>query len=346
MIVAATFDLESPHDAGGLDAALAAIGPARIAKLAVFAKVAGDYDDGARERSRAALERCLGARSLQDRSRILVAVGCEGVATPFGYALAETDGPAGGEPRLAMGFATSSEPPPDDELDRPALASRVAATVRAAARDAALAPADVVMAFVKVPAPQASRPGGEKVRGRRARGLAALGAGIALGDIAAEAVTDAAVAADASLYCSRVQPFAGPEVTRVEAIVLGNRPGAGGDLVARAAVLDDLIDVRSVKRVLLAAGLAVDADGELATPERVAACFVKAGVADDGRVRGATTTIHASAITPERHMRAALSGAFGVLLGTTRVFVTGDPVHAAPPGGGVACVLVRAPAPR
>ena len=152
-------------------------------KLAVFAKVAGDYDDGARERARGALERRIAAHGLRDRSRSLVAVGCEGVATPFGHALAEVDGPAGGEARLAMGFARSGEPS-DDELDRPALALRVADTVLAAARDAALAPADVVMAFVKVPAPLALRPGNEKVRGRRARGLAALGAGIALGDVA------------------------------------------------------------------------------------------------------------------------------------------------------------------
>jgi cyanuric acid amidohydrolase len=343
MIVAATFDLESSGDAGGLDAALVAIGAARIAKLAVFAKVAGDYDDGARERARAALGQCVAARALRDRTQILAAVGCEGVATPFGYALAEIDGPPAAEPRLAMGFARSAAPP-DDELDRPALAFRVAETVLAAARHAALAPDEVVTAFVKVPAPQALRPGGEKVRGRRARGLAALGAGIALGDVERHAVTDAAVATDAGLYCPRVQAFAGPEVTRVEAIVLGNRAGAGGELVARGTLIADLIDVRPVKRVLVAAGLALDKDGELAAPERVAACFVKAGVADDARVRGAPTTIHASAIAPERHMRAALSGAFGAALGTTRVFITGDPVHAAPPGGGTACVLVRAPA--
>jgi cyanuric acid amidohydrolase len=342
MIVASTFDLESPDEAGGLDVAIAAIGAARIVRLAVFAKVAGDYDDGSRERARAALERCVAARALRDRTQILAAVGCEGVATPFGYALAEIDGPAGTEPRLAMGFARSAAPP-DAELDRPALALRTAETVRAAARGASLTPAEVVMVFVKVPAPRTLQPGDGKVRGRKARGLAALGAGVALGDLAAEAVTESP---DPALRCLRVQSFAGPEVTRVEAIVLGNRAGAGGDLVAHAAVLADLIDVRAVKRVLVGAGLALDADGELAAPDRVAACFVKAGVADDGRVRGAPTAVHGSAIAPERHMRAALSGAFGALLGTTRVFITGDPVHAAPPGGGVACALVRAPAPR
>ena len=343
MIVTSTFDTDSPEDAASLAAAIAQVDAQRIVKLAVFAKIAGDYDDGSRERARGALDACVAELGLGERTQVLAAVGCEGVATPFGYVLAEIDGPGSAAPRLAMGFARVAAPI-DEELDRGALADRVAECVRAAMRDAALAPAEVVMAFVKVPAPLASRPGNEKVRGRRARGLAALGAGIALGDLDRGAVTEAAVGADASLYSARVQPFAGPEVKRVEAIVLGNRPGAGGELVAHATVIGDLIDVGPVKRMLVGAGLALDADGELDGRERIAACFVKAGVAADGRVRGARTTIYDSSIAPEKHMRAALSGAFGALLGTTRVFITGDPVHAAPEGGGNACALVRVPA--
>lgn len=338
MIVVSTFDLQSPDDASGAAAALTSLGPGAIAKLAVFAKVAGDYDDGARERARRALDDCIARHGLAGRTRILVAVGCEGVATPFGYLLAELGGPASAEPRLTMGFARSAVR--DTEPSDPGVViAQVAETVRAAVRDAQLEPADVVMAFVKVPAPRATRPEDEKIRGRTARGLAAIGTGVALGDLPPDA---AAGPLDPALYCARAQTFAGPEVTRIEAIVLGNRAGAGGELVAHRAVLEDLLDVRSVKRVLLQAGLALDADGELDTPGRIAACFVKAGVADDGRIRGASTAIHRSTISPERHMRAALSGAFGALLGTTRVFVTGDPIHAAPPGGGLACLLVRA----
>ena len=338
MIVASTFDLHSPDDASGADAALTSLGPSAIAKLAVFAKVAGDYDDGAREHTRSALEACIARHGLAERARILVAVGCEGVATPFGYLLAEVGAPVSAEPRLAMGFAHSAVRG-TEASDPGVVIAQVAETVRAAARDAQLEPADVVMAFVKVPAPRAPHHEEEKIRGRAARGLAAIGAGVALGDIPPDAT---ASPLDPAIYCARVQTFAGPEVTRIEAVVFGNRTGAGGDLVAHRAVLEDLLDVRSVKRVLLRAGLALDADGELAAPGRIVACFVKAGVADDGRIRGASTAIHRSTISPERHMRAALSGAFGALLGTTRVFVTGDPIHAAPPGGGLACLLVRA----
>lgn len=338
VIVVSTFDLPSPGDASGLDVALATLGPSRIAKLAVFAKVAGDYDDGARERARDALDECVARHRLADRARTLVAVGCEGVATPFGYILAEVEGPSSVAPRLAMGFARGLAPdwPPSDPA---AAVAQVADTVRAAMRDARLAPEAVVTAFVKLPAPRAARPDEERIRGRTARGLAAIGAGVALGEIAPDVV---ARPLDPALHCTRAQTFAGPEVTAIEAIVLGNRAGAGGDLVAHRAVLADLLDTRSVKRVLVAAGLALDADGELAAPDRVAACLVKAGVADDGRIRGAPTTIHRSTIAPERHMRAALSGVFGALLGTTRLFITGDPVHAAPPGGGIACLVVRA----
>ena len=123
--------------------------------------------------------------------------------------------------------------------------------------------------------------------------------------------------------------------------MLGNRAGAGGALVAHAGLIVDLIDSRSLRRVLKGAGLRLDIDGELEAPERIAAFFLKAGPSADGRVRGARTTIYGSSVTPEKHMRAAVSGMVGALLGTTRAFTTGDPIQQAPEGGGVACVIVR-----
>lgn len=342
-IVVEAFDMAGPDDVSGLANTLARIGVARIERLAIFVKVEGDYDDGSRERSRAALEGLVANQHLADRTQLLTAVGCEGVSTPFGYVLADvgasgTHAAPGTSARLAMGFARS-EPPPANELDSPALARRVADTVRAAAANARLSLEQVLMTFVKVPQPAASAE--QRVRGRRTRGVAALGAGIALGEVDASRVTEASIGVDLSLHSRRVQNFAGPEVTRVEVIVLGNRPGAGGDLIACSTIAKDLIDSRSLRRMLLGAGLTLDADGELSEPERVAAFFIKAGPSADGRVRGARTTIFTSTIPPEKHMRAAQSGLLAALLGTTRVFNTGDPIQAAPEGGAVVCGLIR-----
>jgi cyanuric acid amidohydrolase len=53
--------------------------------------------------------------------------------------------------------------------------------------------------------------------------------------------------------------------------------------------------------------------------------------------------VHDSPLPPDTHMRAALSGVVGSLLGHTRFFVSGDPIQQAPPGGGIAAAILRAP---
>lgn len=345
-IIVKAFDMAGPGDVSGLGQVLLSIGVERVVRLAVFVKVEGDYEDGSREVARSALERLIAEFGLVDRTQLLTAVGCEGVSTPFGYVLADLDTPGlavlgSKQPRLVMGFACSA-PPPATELDSPALVGRVADTVRLAIANANLSLDQVVMSFVKVPQPVAVEGTDQRVRGRRTRGVAALGAGIALGEVDAARVTNSAIGTDSSLFSRRVQNFAGPEVTRVEVIVLGNRSGTDGDLVACSTIANDLIDVRSLRRMLMAGGLHLDTEGELAEPERVAAFFIKAGPRADGRVRGARTTIYSSAIPPEKHMRAAQSGLLAGLLGTTRVFNTGDPIQAAPEGGAVACALIKA----
>ena len=102
----------------------------------------------------------------------------------------------------------------------------------------------------------------------------------------------------------------------------------------------DLLDMRSVKRMLVKAGLPLDRDGELDT-SRLVATLAKLGVDPSGRVSGAPTTIFGSATPPEKHVRAALSGALGATLHTTRLFSTFDPVQQAPVGGGTVCCIVR-----
>lgn len=345
-LIIEAFDTARPDDVSGLARIIASVGAADIRRLVVFVKVEGDYDDGSRERARAALEELMRDTGLGDRAQLLTAVGCEGVATPFGYALIDVAHRSGdpaatdGAPRLTVGCAASA-PVASLKDNDDAIIALVAQTVRAATADAALQAAEVVMAFVKVPQPAGSADPGERVRGRRARGLAALGTGVALGEIAPGSFTPAAVTTDLRLYCSRVQAFGGPEVTRVEVIVLGNRTGAGGNLMVHAGLAHDLIDSTSLKRMLLRAGLPLDAEGQLGDVGRVAAFFLKAGPNADGSVRGARTTIFGSSIPPEKHMRAAVSGLVGGLLGTTRAFTTGDPIHQGPEGGGVACAIVR-----
>ena len=90
-----------------------------------------------------------------------------------------------------------------------------------------------------------------------------------------------------------------------------------------------------------AAGCGFDALGRVADGERIIATMIKSGVAPDGRVRGRRTTIKSSHIDMDKHVRAAMSGVVGSILGDTRSFISANTVHQAAPGGGLAACIVR-----
>jgi hypothetical protein len=335
----AGFHLGSPDDLAGLEAALTTFGPQRIGKLALFFRVPGEYEDGSREKARAAVYRLLAKHGLADRAEMITVVGCEGATTPCGYVFAEATGQTTGAaaPRLAIGLARGA-PPAEAALDKAAFAHDVAALVRTALADGGMTASDAVTVFVNTPSPTT---GDKGARGRRARAVAALGAGIALGEVEPAHVIETRIGADLSLYTRRVQTFTGPTVQQVEVIVLGNRAGAGGDLLAISALTSDLLDVGPLKRVLINAGLRLDAEGELAEPHRVVAALIKSGVAMSGDVQGQPTVIFSGGLPPEKHVRATQAGVFGAVFKTTSMFNTYDPIQQAPEGGSQACCIIR-----
>ena len=342
----ARFEIETADDNSGLERALAALGGkvgggGKIAKAAAILRLPGDYTDGAREKGRAAAESALARFGLLDRAEMVTVIGSEGYAGTFGYLLADVGGTAAsaamtGSKRLAVGVARGT-PPADADIDTPGFAATIADIVRRAMRDAGLAPSDVVHVLINTPAPVQGNAG---LRGRRARAIASLGAGVAIGEIAAADITASRILTDLTLHTHRTQSFTGPTVRQVEVIVLGNRAGAGGSLIACSTVADDAADPRPLKRMLLAAGLSLDDTGELAEPARVKAMIYKAGARADGRVQGVRTQIFNGQIPPEKHARAAQSGVLAGLLGTPLSFNTFDPIQQCPDGGAVACVIV------
>lgn len=332
------FDMQTPDDLSILRRDVEARGPARVKRLALLLRVAGEYTDGSREKARGAVEALLRDLDLADRSEFITVIGAEGASTPCGYALVDMGGDRkqGGSRRLALGLARVA-PPSEETIGTASFAHAVKAAVEAALRDGGMAPEDIETVIVNVPQPTTGDIG---VRGRKGRAAAALGAGLALGAIEASSVRDEAIVADGSLYAARVQTYTGPAIRNVEIIAIGNVAGAGGDLVACNVITQDLLDVRSLKRMLVGAGLALDQDGELDT-SRLVATIAKLGVDPSGRVSGAPTTIFNSATPPEKHVRAALSGVLGATLHTTRIFSTFDPIQQAPVGGGTICCIVR-----
>lgn len=332
------FDMQAPNDLALLESVLKRREPGDIRRLALLMRVAGEYTDGSREKARAAVEDFLARRNLSEKCEYITVIGAEGASTPCGYALIDggRTGSPNGPRRLAIGLARVA-PPPEETIGTAAYAMQVKAAVERGIRDADMSAADVETVIVNVPQPTS---GDVAVRSRRGRAAAALGAGLALGEIAQEAVRDGTIVGDASLYAKRVQTFTGPAIRNLEIIVIGNAPGAGGDLVACNTVTTDLLDARSVKRMLVRAGLTLDRDGELDT-SRLVATIAKLGVNPTGLVSGAPTTIFNSATAPEKHVRAALSGVLGATLHTTRLFSTFDPIQQAPVGGGTICCIVR-----
>ncbi len=345
------FDMAHPGDYSQLAAVLGDL--ASVERLAVLVKTEGHTapNDFARQLSRSVLDPMLGTLTARGRAVAVLANGCEGAATPGGYALlrrtASTPTAAGD---LRFGIARSAPLAPD-RVGIEAAIDAVADCVRQACVDGELGPDEAALAIVKLPTLLAGSRPHEAWRSdqHRGRAIAALGVAVALGEIDRARIPASAIAADATLFSRRAMTFAGPEQDCIEAVVLGNAPAtapaAPGSLRIGVCHPADMLDAGTIRRLLLAMGLHFDAAGELTEPGRVLAVLSKAGPQSDGRIRGARTAIFTSAAAPDSLMRSVQSGVVGSLFGSTRFFVSGDPVQQAPAGGGVVAVIVKGTTP-
>ena len=216
----------------------------------------------------------------------------------------------------------------------------------AAWKDAGVDASDVALVIVKTPvksflpaAPGAVR--NKRITSGYSKAVGALGAGVALGEVDRARIVQEAFDHDHSLHANRAMVFSGAELDCVEIMLLANRPGAAGALSVHTGRLRDVLDGKGLRDMFCAAGCTVDAGGSVATPERVVATMIKSGVAPDGRLRGLRTVMKTSHIDMDKHVRAAMSGIVGSILGSTRVFISANTVHQAPPGGGLCACIVR-----
>ena len=345
------FDMAGAGDVSQLDRWLADL-PAQglLRRLVVFAKTEGHHapNDFSRELLKLRLDDLFQRHGIGDRAMSMLAIGSEGVGSPKGFAFAElaSTGTAAAHDdalRLAMGSARSAVVPLA-EIGTLALVDRVADTARAAMHDAGLEPGQVRLLMIKSPLLAARHPAATPANStmHRGRAISALGGGVALGEVDRAALVEASIARDLSVYTRHVQGITGAEIDRVEAVALGNRPGAGGHLQIASTHTTDLLDQRSIRAMLAAEGFRFDAFGDLLDGDRIEALIAKTMVDADGLVRGSRTTVYSSGWAPESHIRAAASGVLGSLLGHLRFFVSADAVHQAPPGGGMAAVVFRA----
>jgi len=314
------FDMASPGDSSGMRRALRSLAIREVLQLAVLAKVEGPatLNDVSRQLAAACfaaeLRRAGGAR-LERRSLMLLSVGCEGVITPGGWIVACLRGRAGGETGLVAGHARS-RPIPVRERATILHMRAAASAVRAAMRSAALERRGVELVLIKSPIRLLG--GSAAASTAASRGIAALGSAVALGELRASSIGEASLCADGSLHSSKTMAFSGTETDCCEALVFGHRRGGDPRLRLDRAVLTDLMDTAPLDA--LAAG---------AAPSLV---LYKAGIAGDGTLRGARTTVFSSEWPSDKQLRAAASGVVAAAFGTTRAFISGGAEHQARPG--------------
>jgi cyanuric acid amidohydrolase len=342
------FEMAAPDDVSHLRNALVSIEPQSISRLALIAKVEGTatINDYSRQLALLSFRNVLSSAGLQYiPQQIILSTGCEGVTTPGGYLIVQRPDKPSPFPALAFGIGASHKIPPHEMIGSGHCEAASQATSLAIA-DAGLAPEDVALVLIKSPvltsAMVAAHPAASLARANStalSRGVAALGAGLALGDILASEINADAITGRPDLHCSRAMAFSGTETDCCEAVVLGNRPGMAKSL--RCGTMRDLIDLDGLASIICPqASDPLTAMRTLAKTGRIRASFLKAGAGHDGTIRGHRTTIFSSDLEPDKQMRAAASGVLAACLGDTRFFVSGGTEHQAPLGQCIFAALI------
>jgi len=343
------YDTAHPGDVRDLTRHLQSFNAERIRRLALLVKTEGnsDVNDYSREYAMQSASLAIekrGGTALLERATFLFSTGCEGAMTPFGYLFVDLDEPGAKPTRpsaLAIGCARSRSLA-GEEIGTPLHADITAETVTKAMADAGVRAADVGLVIVKTPVisfiPSAST---KRITSGYSKAVGALGAGLALGEVERSRIVQEAFDHDHSLHARRAMVFSGSELDCVEIMLLANRPGASGSLSVSTGKLRDVLDAKGLRDMYASAGCRIDADGQVADASRVVATMIKAGVAPDGKLRGRRTTIKSSHIDMDKHVRAAMSGIVGSILGDTRAFISANTVHQAPAGGGLCACIVR-----
>ena len=364
------FTMRDPADVSQLAAAIdrGEVNPAHI--VAFIGKTEGNglVNDYTRGYLVLSLKLLLAERlgqTLEEIARSVIFVfsgGTEGVLTPH-YTVfcvdrqgpAAAPAPAAGAKRLAIGRAFTPLPKPE-EIGTRAQVNMVADAVRRAMTDAAITdPADVHFVQVKggcvtTDAAQAALARGAKLASSDpnksmafTRAAGAFGVMQGLGEIAPEAVDEAAFFTRADIWSGRASVSSGIEVAENEVVVFGNAAGWTSDLVIAHHIIQDALDINGIYACLDDLGIAARGDNRAAGIERIVCALVKCEPDARGLVRGQRHTMWQDGdINAQRHIRGAVGGLVAGVLGDTRIFVSGGAEHQGPPGGGLLALIARA----
>jgi cyanuric acid amidohydrolase len=227
--------------------------------------------------------------------------------------------------------------------------------VREAIKDAGIEdPADIHFVQIKTGALTTARIKAAQARGMdtvttdtygsmgTARAVAALGIGLATGELREAQVTDEMIEHDFSVYSEVASTSSGVELMHCEVIVLGNSASSTSDLVMAHALMKDVLDAGAVREALRRAGLQVECELAEADRERLINVFAKAEPDKSGRTRGRRHVMFEdSDINYTRHIRAVGNAVIASVTGDSMCYVSAGAEHQGPPSGGVVAVLAR-----
>lgn len=346
----------APNDTSGIEAAIAdgRIDPAGIVAILGKTEGNGNVNDFTRGYATLALTLML-EKHLGERARdvcLVMSGGTEGAMAPHWTVFARAEGTGEGL-SLAIGRAHTAALKPE-QLGRMAQVDMVAEGIRAAMADAHISDlADVHFVQIKCPLLTAQRIADAERRGERvatrdtlksmglSRAASSLGVAVALGEIARETLTDAAIGTDTSLWSGRASASAGIELMNHEIVVLGMSAKWSGPLAIDHAVMADAIDVEPVRAALARLGLGAAGQLSPAERKRLIAVLAKAEASHDGLLRGHRhTMLDDSDISSTRHARAFVAGALAGLVGHAEIYVSGGAEHQGPDGGGPVALIV------
>lgn len=194
---------------------------------------------------------------------------------------------------------------------------------------------------------EAARKAGKPMRSDMvySRGASALAAACALGEVDRKTVTDDTICQDWSKFSSTSSCSAKPGLERTEIMVMANSPYWEGDLTINSGILEDMLDVRSIHKVLAGLGLEVDVQLTEEQTKRIVGVFAKSEADPRGTIRGHRhTMLTDDDISDTRYSRCVLSSVISSVISDTQVYVSTRAEHHGPVGGGVLAVIARQPA--
>ena len=176
-----------------------------------------------------------------------------------------------------------------------------------------------------------------------ARAVAALGIGVATGEIPQAKLTSDVIVRDFSVFSNVASTSSGVELMNCEIIALGNSTRSASDLVIAHAVMKDAIDAAAVREALRRAGLSVECELAEKDRARLVNVFAKCEPDPSGATRGRRHVMFEDGdINYTRHIRGVVNAVVASVTGDTMCYVSAGAEHQGPPAGGVVAVLARA----